>query len=102
MRRGRGAFPYVAPGLFASTAPAGQVAQTAEMVLAVENMSCASCPLTVGGSLRQVPGVIDAQVTLDPPEAVVLYDPTKASMDDLIAATTNAGYPSSLRIERQQ
>ncbi len=65
------------------------------MVLAVENMTCASCPLTVGGSLKQVPGVVDAQATLDPPEAIVLYDPTQASIDDLIEATTNAGYPSS-------
>ena len=96
------AFPYMAPRLFASTAPAGQTTQTAQVALAVENMSCASCPLTVGSSLRQVPGVIDAHVTLDPPEAVVLYDPAKASMDELIAATTNAGYPSSLRIEGQQ
>ncbi len=47
--------------------------------------------------MKQVPGVVDVQATLDPPEAIVLYDPDKASLDDLIEATTNAGYPSSLK-----
>ena len=90
-------FPYVAPRLFAGAPPADQTAKTAQVVLAVENMTCASCPLTVGSSLRQVPGVVDAQATLDPPEAVVSYDPSKLTIDDLIEATTNAGYPSSLK-----
>ena len=93
------AFPYVTPQLFASATPAGQTSNTARVVLAVENMTCASCPLTVGSSLKQVPGVADAQVTLDPPEAIVFYDPTQASIDGLIEATTNAGYPSSPRDE---
>ncbi len=94
------AFPYVAPRLFAGTTPADQTAKTAQVVLAVENMTCASCPLTVGSSLRQVPGVVDAQATLNPPEAVVSYDPSKVTIDDLIEATTNAGYPSSVKNER--
>ena len=91
------AFPYVAPRLFAGAIPADQTAKTAQVVLAVENMTCASCPLTVGSSLRQVPGVVDVQATLDPPEAVVSYDPSRVTIDDLIEATTNAGYPSSLK-----
>ncbi len=93
------AFPYVAPRVFAGATPADQTAKTAQVVLAVENMTCASCPLTVGSSLRQVPGVVDAQATLNPPQAIVSYDPTKATVDDLIAATTNAGYPSALTSE---
>ncbi len=93
------AFPYVAPRLFAGATSADQTAKTAQVVLAVENMTCASCPLTVGSSLRQVPGVVDVQATLNPPQAIVSYDPTKATVDDLIADTTNAGYPSALTNE---
>ena len=93
------AFPYVAPRLFAAATPTDQTAKTAQVVLAVENMTCASCPLTVSGSLKQVPGVVDVQATLNPPQAIVSYDPTKATVDDLIAATTNAGYPSALTNE---
>ncbi len=92
-------FPYLAPRLLAGATPADQTAKTAQVVLAVENMTCASCPLTVGSSLRQVPGVVDAHATLNPPQAIVSYDQTKATVDDLIAATTNAGYPSALTNE---
>ncbi len=93
------AFPYAAPHLFASAPLASRTSQTATVVLAVENMYCDTCPITVDKSLRQVPGVVDAQVTIEPPQAIVSYDPTKATVDDLIAATTNAGYPSALTSE---
>ncbi|MFQ5671279.1 MAG: mercuric transporter MerT family protein [Acidobacteriota bacterium] len=89
------AFPYMAPHLFAS-APATPVANTSRAVLAVEKMTCASCPVTVARSLRRVPGVVDARATLDPPRAIVIYDPAQATLDDLVQATTNAGYPSSV------
>ncbi len=94
------AFPYAAPRLFAGAAVA-KPAQTAQVVLAVENMYCDTCPITVRQRLLQVPGVVAATVTIEPPEAVVVYDPTRVSLDDLIQATTNVGYPSSVK-EREE
>ena len=91
------AFPYVAPHLFANAAPAEGTSQASRVVLVVENMHCATCPVTVAASLEQVAGVVDAQVTLDPPEAVVFYDEKQTNMDELIDATIRAGYPSSTR-----
>jgi hypothetical protein len=44
-----------------------------------------------------VQGVQDAIVTFNPPEAVIVYDPAQASIQDLIQATTNAGYPSLVK-----
>lgn len=35
-------------------------------------------------------GVTRAQVTLEPREAVVTYDPTKATIEDLLDAVKNA------------
>ncbi len=93
------AFPYAAPHLFAGAPLASRTSQTATVALAVEKMHCDTCPITVDKSLRQVPGVLDAQVTIEPPQAIVSYDPTQATVDDLIAATTNAGYPSALASE---
>lgn len=90
------AFPYAAPHLVAS-APVQKSSDTVQVVLAVQNMTCGSCPVTVAGSITRLPGVVDAQATLEPPEVVVLYDPTQVSAEDLIAATTNAGYPSSVK-----
>lgn len=48
-------------------------------------------------NLTKLDGVQEARVTLKPPEAVVVYDPSKISIEDLIKATTNAGYPSSVK-----
>jgi len=70
---------------------------TRQVVLNVEGMTCAACPVTVGKSLKRVNGVQEANVTLTPPEAVVVYDPSKVKAEQLIEATGNVGYPSSIK-----
>lgn len=69
---------------------------TAQVVLAVEGMSCASCDVTVERALLNVDGVDGAEVSFEPPRAVVSFDPTRTSIDALTAATAAAGYPSHL------
>ncbi|MFQ5702016.1 MAG: mercuric transporter MerT family protein [Acidobacteriota bacterium] len=92
------AFPYVAPRLYAGNdREKAATVGSRRVILAVENMRCATCPITVRGSLAQVPGVIKAQATLDPPEVTVVYDPDTASIDDLTEATRRAGYPSRIK-----
>ena len=66
------------------------------VVLDVQNMTCALCPITVKKSLQQVPGVADAKVDLDQKTATVNFDPARTSAAVLVRATTNAGYPSTL------
>ncbi|HZV06219.1 MAG TPA: mercury resistance system periplasmic binding protein MerP [Gemmataceae bacterium] len=65
------------------------------ITLAVQNMTCSACPGTVKASLQAVPGVTDVVVSAEDKTAVVTYDDTKAGVDALVKATTNAGYPSS-------
>ena len=65
--------------------------------LDVQKMFCATCPITVRLSLQKVPGVLDAKVTLTPPIAEVTYDDAKTGPEQLMRATTNAGFPSTLR-----
>lgn len=67
---------------------------TARVTLAVEGMSCASCDVTVEQALRNVDGVDGAEVSFAPPRAVVSFDPTRATVADLMAATAAAGYPT--------
>ncbi len=95
------AFPYVVPYLpFGGGAgDAGASIQTSRAVLDVRNMTCPSCVVTVRGSLSQLDGVQDAVVTREPPRAVVTYDRRRVSIGDLVEATTNAGYPSSVKAE---
>jgi mercuric transport protein len=90
------AFPYVVPLVFAADI-AQQVVQTKRVVLQVSNMVCEACPVTVKKSLTRLNGVKTVNVTLRPPEAVVIYDPAKVSTQDLIQATKNVGYPSSVK-----
>jgi mercuric ion binding protein len=66
------------------------------IVLDVQNMTCALCPITVKKSLRQVPGVADAKVDLEKKTATVKFDPDRTSAAVLTEATTDAGYPSTV------
>ena len=64
------------------------------VTLAVKNMYCAACPFTVQKSLEAVPGVAKVVVSYADETAIVIFDDAKATVPALIAATTNAGYPS--------
>ena len=91
-------FPYLVPYLSAGNTEQHFV-QTTRTTLDVQNMTCSSCVATVRKSLTRLDGVEEATVTLEPPQAVVIYDPQKVSTDHLIEATTNAGYPSHMRTD---
>jgi mercuric ion binding protein len=87
-------FLFLAPPAI-GVAPAGAAqAATRTVTLAVENMSCAACPITVRKALEKVPGVARAKVDFDTKTATVTFDPSKATVEDLTWATTEAGYPS--------
>ncbi len=57
---------------------------------------CVSCPAIVKGSLQRVAGVTKVDVSFEQKTAVVTFDDAKATVEDLINATTNAGFPSQL------
>lgn len=67
------------------------------VTLAVQNMSCATCPYTVKASLLAVPGVAKVAVSFEQKTAIVEYDDAKTNIKALTSATTNAGYPSTPR-----
>jgi mercuric ion binding protein len=67
------------------------------VTLELKNMTCAVYPITVKKALERVPGVTDARVDFDKKTASVTFDPDKASPATLAKATSDAGYPSSVR-----
>lgn len=67
------------------------------VTLAIENMTCATCPITVRKALRQVPGVVKVEIDFDTQTAMVTFDPAQAKVEDFTRATTDAGYPSHRR-----
>lgn len=87
--------------LLIATAVLALVANTAwaaprTIVLAVSQMTCATCPITVKKALRKVDGVTKVDVSFEKKQAVVTYDDAKTNVERLIKATTDAGYPSTL------
>lgn len=67
------------------------------VTLEVPGMNCGMCPITVNKALKSVPGVKTAMANLDSKQAVVTYDDAKTTPEKLMQATTDAGYPSSLK-----
>ncbi len=88
-------FSMIAASALALLASSNAFAAEQTVTLAVKNMYCAACPQTVKASLQAVPGVKQAVISYKEKTAVVTYDDTKADIQALIAATTNAGYPSA-------
>ena len=75
--------------------PVSAFAAEQTVTLAVQHMTCAACPRTVKASLQAVPGVTNVVVSAEDKTAIVTYDDSKARVDALVKATTNAGYPSA-------
>ncbi len=66
------------------------------VTLAVDNMTCTTCAPTVRKSIERVAGVAGVEISTERNTATVIFDDTVAKVEALIAATTNAGYPSRL------
>ena len=64
--------------------------------LAVENMTCGTCPVVVKKALERVPGVSSTTIDFDKKMATVTFDPDKTSSAKLTQATMNAGFPSKV------
>jgi periplasmic mercuric ion binding protein len=66
------------------------------VILNVQNMTCAACPITVKKALKQVAGVSDVKIDFDRKTATVQLDTDKASIASLTKATADAGFPSTV------
>ncbi|ABM26022.1 MULTISPECIES: mercury resistance system periplasmic binding protein MerP [Gammaproteobacteria] len=73
------------------------IAETKTVTLEVPTMNCVTCPFTVKKALQNVEGVSKAEVTFDTKLAVVTFDDEKTTVKALTEATTNAGYPSTVK-----
>ena len=80
--------------LLASVALAGP---PSIVTLDVQNMTCGTCPVVVRKALERVPGVSAATVDFERKTATVTFDPDRVKAAALTEATTNAGFPSTLK-----
>ncbi|WP_018914828.1 heavy metal translocating P-type ATPase [Thiomonas sp. FB-6] len=75
----------------------GYSARTAELMLDVQGMTCASCVGRVERALRGVPGVLGAEVNLAAETASVRYLPASVQAQAMLDAVAEAGYGARLR-----
>ena len=71
-------------------------AEARTVTLAVDQMTCAACPITVRKALSHVTGVAQATVDMETHTARVTFDPAKTTAEALATAVTNAGYPAKV------
>jgi mercuric ion binding protein len=82
-------------GLFvALVASVAATAAERTVVLAVDGMTCASCPYIVRTALQEIPGVARADVSHPENTAVVTFDDAKTTVAALTQATADVGLPS--------
>ena len=67
------------------------------VTLDVPGMTCAACPYIVKKSLTRVDGVKAVDVSFSRKEAQVTFDDAETDVAELVAATTENGFPSEVR-----
>lgn len=82
---------------FALLALGAHAGEERVVTLAVSNMSCPLCPITVRKALEKTPGVAAAQVDFASKTATVRFDPRLIDEQALARATANAGFPSTIK-----
>lgn len=90
---GGGAFVALGP-LQSVAQTQAQQAQVRTASFAVDNMTCATCPITVRTAMSRVDGVRSVEVDFDAKRATVIYDAARATPEAIAAASANAGYPA--------
>jgi mercuric ion binding protein len=73
------------------------MAANRSVMLVIQNMTCSVCPLTVKKALSQVNGVGGVEIDYESKIATVTFDDAETTTEKLTEATTNAGYPSTVK-----
>ncbi len=67
------------------------------VTLAVPDMNCPVCPITLKKSIGQVNGVTRVEANLERKEATITFDDAKTSVEALRKASADAGFPASVK-----
>lgn len=81
----------------AAQSTTAEVAATRTAILAVENTTCALCPVTVKKAMERVEGVRSVAIDFTAKPATVVFDPAATNVEAIAAASTSAGYPATVK-----
>jgi copper chaperone CopZ len=65
------------------------------IVIGIAGMSCQNCVKSITGVLQALPGVGQVEVSLDPGQANLMYDPEKTGVAQFKDAIEGAGFDVS-------
>ncbi len=85
------ATPLVVP----PPAPQPQQPSEAEVTLALEGMTCASCAMRIEKGLKKVPGVLNAEVNLATERGTVTYNPALTGPEQMVQKVEAVGYKAT-------
>ncbi len=89
------ALTTVAPSFGATGTPVAPAKTNMRTLgFAIENMTCALCPITVRKAMKKVKGVKKVKVDFKTKTATVTFDPAETTAAAIAAASANAGYPA--------
>jgi len=74
-----------------------QQTQHVTSVFAVENMTCAACPITVKKAMARVEGVESIAVDFGAKTATAVFDPTQTNANAIAQASSSVGFPARLK-----
>lgn len=95
---GSGCYLAFAGYLWADSPEGSSAYQTTSYT--VDNMTCATCPITVKKAMSRVDGVDSIEIDIESKIATVVYDPTRAKPQDIADASTGVGFPTTV-VEEQ-
>lgn len=87
-------FLLLMPAILLASVASQAAEQT--ITLSVPDMNCPSCPYMVEQSVNFVDGVQSAKAELKTRTCSVVYDDTIASVEDILGATADIGYKSTV------
>ncbi len=83
-----------------ASAPAVSGESDRTVVLEIEKMTCATCPITVRKAMQQVDGVKFVDVDYERKLATVVFDEDRTTPEAISQASTDVGFPATVREPR--
>ncbi|MGY6631947.1 MAG: heavy-metal-associated domain-containing protein [Wenzhouxiangella sp.] len=78
----------------ATSAQAAQAEQ--QVVLSVDNMVCVSCEMRIENAMTAVEGVTSVKADAETKTVRISFDHQKTSIETILAASDEAGYPAEV------
>ncbi|MBY0475197.1 MAG: cation transporter [Nitrosomonas sp.] len=62
------------------------------VTIIIKGMTCMGCVNSVKAVFKNLSGVVQAEVTLEPAQAIIQYDSNNINIDQIKAAIVDAGF----------